>query len=441
MLQAIWHAGSLRSWVLLALALAVLPLLVSAVLGFVLLSHGVLAAFDDVARRQRYQLEPTQSLRLLLLETGEPLDVFVDDADPTQPPTYRELRQQIEARFASLHENLRTEAELQALVERARDDWSTADGEATEVISIRRPPGDPHGAELMQAFHGKIAAAVDKLGAASNRIEAQLRPDHDQALLDFERSEWVAGIAAAISLLGIAAGAFAIGRMLSVSVDRLVDGAARFAAGDRTHRIQVQVPPELHRVAEEFNRMIGRIHESEAALADLARRDGLTKLLNRRAFDDALAEAIARVQRLAEPIALLILDLDHFKRINDAHGHAAGDEMLRAAARAMVSEVRIIDRVFRIGGEEFAILLTGADATAAEATAERLRQSIAALSIPVHGAEIGATVSIGIALGSQSSEPGNLVETADKALYRAKSQGRNRVVIGDEGAAPDPAPA
>jgi diguanylate cyclase (GGDEF)-like protein len=199
------------------------------------------------------------------------------------------------------------------------------------------------------------------------------------------------------------------------------------------------VPPELHKVAEEFNRMIGRIHDSEEALADLARRDGLTKLLNRRAFDDALAEAIARVQRLSEPIALLILDLDHFKRINDTHGHGVGDEVLRKVAEAMVADVRIFDRVFRVGGEELAVLLTGVDATAAETTAERLRQSIAAMSIPVAGGEIGASVSIGVALGSQSSEPASLVEAADKALYRAKAEGRNRVVVGAEASVAEPA--
>jgi hypothetical protein len=223
MLQAIWHAGSLRSWVLLAMTVAVLPLATSAVLGFVLLSHGVLASFDDVARRQRYQLDPAQSLRLLLLDATGPVDLFLDDADPTQPPIYRELRQKVESSFAALHEALSTEPELQILVARARDDWTVADRRATEAMAVRRPPGDPHGVELMQAFHGRIAAAVDRLAAVSSRLEVRLRSDHDRALLNFERSEWLAGIAAAVSLLSVVVGALAIGRMLSVSVDRLVD--------------------------------------------------------------------------------------------------------------------------------------------------------------------------------------------------------------------------
>jgi len=208
-----------------------------------------------------------------------------------------------------------------------------------------------------------------------------------------------------------------------------VDGAARFAAGDRDHRIEIRVPPELHRVATEFNRMIGRIQESEEALSDLARRDGLTRLLNRRAFDEALAEARARMERMGEPSALLMLDLDHFKRINDTRGHAVGDDVLRAVSKKLAAQVRSLDRVFRIGGEEFAVLLTGSDANEAEIAGERLRRAVGEVRVHAQGTEIAPTVSICVAVAPDLEELKSLVEAADAALYRAKSEGRDRVVV------------
>jgi diguanylate cyclase (GGDEF)-like protein len=176
--------------------------------------------------------------------------------------------------------------------------------------------------------------------------------------------------------------------------------------------------------------MIGRIHETEDALADLAQRDGLTRLLNRRAFDIALTEVFARRQRMGESFALVLFDLDHFKRVNDTHGHAAGDEVLRAAAQAISSEMRPFDRLFRIGGEEFAVILFGVDAQSALATAERLGATVAARPVAIAGNAILTTASGGVALPDENPTPATLYQAADSALYRAKAEGRNRVVMG-----------
>lgn len=429
MLRMHWRAKSLRFWLTVGLALAVLPLALSAVLGHVLLNRGVIGTFSDVASRQRYQVAPAYRLRSALLEAVEPVDDFVDDGDPAQPPAYRLLRERIEGAFAQLLNHLQQEPEARTLAERARDDWTAADRVAAEILSVRRPGGDPHGEELMERFHGLIASAVDKLGAVSADLEVALNQDHDEALLFYERSQWVTGVASVVSLLAIIAAVFAVGRIMSASIDRLVAGASRFASGDREHRIDVQVPPELRSVAEEFNRMIVRIHESEAVLADLARRDGLTKLPNRRAFDDALVEMFARKDRLGVPGSLLMIDIDHFKRINDTHGHAVGDDVLRTVARTMASDVRLIDRVFRIGGEEFGVILSGADAIAAETTGERLRRDVAAVRVAVKDGELSVTISVGVAMADEESETTTLVAAADTALYRAKNEGRNRVVV------------
>jgi diguanylate cyclase (GGDEF)-like protein len=430
MLQTIGKSASLRSWIAIGMAVAVLPLAGSAVLGYTALKLGVIVPFRDVAARARDQVDPTQRLRLLLWETVQPLDAYMDEGDPRDARAYREMRQRVEAEFAALHAQLRAQPELQALITRARDDWTAADHLATEALSVRRAPGETRGAELMDSSNGLITASVDKLGVVYDALAGVVRDDHASALRAFRRSEWLAAAAGAASLVAILLGVLIIGRVLSASVERLVDGAQRFAEGERDHRIDIPLPPELHRVAQEFNRMIGRIHESEDALADLAQRDGLTRLLNRRAFDGALQEALARHRRMGEPFALLALDLDHFKAVNDTHGHAAGDEVLRRTAQTLGSQLRPFDRLFRIGGEEFAVILGGADGEAALAAAERLRASVEAHAVATEGVAVPTSVSIGVAWGEMTADSAALLRVADAALYRAKREGRNRAVMG-----------
>ena len=166
------------------------------------------------------------------------------------------------------------------------------------------------------------------------------------------------------------------------------------------------------------------------ALVDLSSRDALTGLANRRAFELALGREIDRVARSGKPALLLVLDIDHFKRVNDAHGHGAGDQVLRAVANALIDSVRPMDLVARIGGEEFAIVLPNCPALFGATVAERVRRRVERMPVMVSpGQEISCTVSIGGAFAPQwvRSTPALWVERADQQLYRSKAQGRNLV--------------
>lgn len=426
-----FKAKSLRFWVALGMVIALAPLALSAAGGYLLLNRGVIAPFHDVAFRQNKQIIPAQQLRILMWETLAPVDEFVEEGNPVHLASYRNLRAQIDAGFATLIDALADERTTQALLKQAHTEWTAADHNATELISVVRPTREPGHIAILQRFHGEIAAANDKLAAVYKLLNSGITDDHDAAVLSYERSLWISGIAGAVSLLTIIVGVFLIGRILSGSVDRLVDGAIRFAEGDRNHRIEVELPPELHRVAEEFNHMIGRIHESESYLDELAHKDGLTGLGNRRAFDETFQEIRARAQRHSEPAALLALDIDHFKRINDTFGHAAGDEVLRAIAEMMAQVLRPFDKAFRVGGEEFMMLLPRADAAKGREIAERIRETIASTPVKFNGEMIHVSVSVGVAELLESLELARLMEKADNALYRAKESGRNQVVVSD----------
>jgi len=203
----------------------------------------------------------------------------------------------------------------------------------------------------------------------------------------------------------------------------LVNGAAvavrRLAPGDR-----IAIGPYVAKYLGP-NDPEARLH---AELHRRATADALTGLPNRRAFEEALAREVARARRAGTPLALLAVDVDHFKRVNDQRGHPAGDAVLRAVAGRIASGARAGDLVARVGGEEFAVALPGAGPEAALEAAERIRARVAEEPIALEGGDLGVTVSVGVAsLGEPAPDGPSLAARADEALYRAKRAGRDRV--------------
>jgi diguanylate cyclase (GGDEF)-like protein len=165
-----------------------------------------------------------------------------------------------------------------------------------------------------------------------------------------------------------------------------------------------------------------------------SRTDPKTGLVNGAAWSELAAKELARARRQRHGLAVLMVDLDNFKAVNDAHGHLAGDEVLRAVAATLSAEVRAYDAVGRFGGEEFVVLLSGVDTASATSAAERLRARIRALDVGVGGASgntriTGLTASVGcVASPTAAGSVDELVGAADSALYEAKRAGRDRVV-------------
>ncbi|HEY7514605.1 MAG TPA: sensor domain-containing diguanylate cyclase, partial [Vicinamibacteria bacterium] len=163
---------------------------------------------------------------------------------------------------------------------------------------------------------------------------------------------------------------------------------------------------------------------------ELAVRDGLTDLYNRRAFNELLVQALAREDRQKGRLALILLDLDHFKKLNDTYGHPAGDAALRATARVLVQHLRKGDLAARYGGEEFVVILPGTDEEGALHLAERVRGAIEKHRLVFEGARLELAASLGAAVWPlDGQEPEALLAAADRALYAAKQGGRNRVVL------------
>jgi len=169
-------------------------------------------------------------------------------------------------------------------------------------------------------------------------------------------------------------------------------------------------------------------HDAAEEARHAAICDHLTGISNRRAFFDAAETELRRWRRLPRPLSLILIDADHFKKINDTHGHPVGDAVLRHIARLMGATFRQVDVVARIGGEEFAVLLPSADLVSAQRVAERLRAALESQPAQTDAGPVACTVSIGIAtMDDATSSVEALLKRADEALYAAKHGGRNRV--------------
>ena len=189
------------------------------------------------------------------------------------------------------------------------------------------------------------------------------------------------------------------------------------------------------RVAErtrELEKAMARLETVNRFLEDVSNTDQLTKLNNRHYFVKRYHEEYRRAQRHGDTISVIMLDIDHFKHFNDTYGHLAGDQCLVAVAKALSDCIsRAGDSLARFGGEEFIVLLTHTDLDGAHTVAERLRQAVEAIELELEEQTVSVTISLGVAsiVPNSPDHPEQLIQTADEALYSAKQQGRNRVVL------------
>lgn len=169
----------------------------------------------------------------------------------------------------------------------------------------------------------------------------------------------------------------------------------------------------------------------ESELEEMATRDPLTGLFNRREMSKVLEEELERARRYQRPMAVLWVDFDHFKEVNDTYGHAAGDSVLRSVSRLLLGSVRSVDSIGRFGGEEFVIVLPEMDLEEAQDTAERLRRKVADEPQPLgNGQAVALTISVGVAVYPDHGQTAStLCAAADKAMYLAKDRGRNCVAV------------
>ncbi len=310
----------------------------------------------------------------------------------------------------------------------------------SDFISYKRADGTRFYAAIAQLPHTSwwVVSATP-----SDKLNADTRSVRDKII--------------AIGLLCFAASlvlSALIARSISVPLQRLVGAMKEAGSGDTTVRVEQAGGDEIAVLSRKFNEMAGKLQQNKEELEEqvalrtreleranrkleaLSATDGLTGVANRRRFDEVLANELRRSVRSGHALALLMLDVDYFKKYNDRYGHLAGDECLRIVARVLQkSSRRATDLVARYGGEEFSLIIAESDTAHALQQAENICQAIFELKLPHADSPFGyITASIGVAslLPDEETTAEQLLRIADQALYHAKYQGRNRVVLGSD---------
>jgi diguanylate cyclase len=304
------------------------------------------------------------------------------------------------------------------------------------ILPTLLPPEDPfqaaaaRSAQLQWSGHAVLVFSLEVLHQRKNDV-----------LVGLVLSTLGALVAAAVLATWLAAG-------VTGPIDRISGVVERIGAGDLTARVEVKAAGVMASLAEGVNAMAGKVaytqnelteqvervtrelREQKDAAEKAARTDLLTGLASRRAFTESADLEMQRALRYSTPLSLVMVDLDHFKRINDNFGHRVGDTVLVSFARIVSQQVREVDVVGRLGGEEFAILLPNTDVAEAVRVTERIRLAVANNKLESNGQVIQYTASFGIATFSgHEVSLGGFMDRADVALYKAKRYGRNRVEL------------
>jgi diguanylate cyclase (GGDEF)-like protein len=307
----------------------------------------------------------------------------------------------------------------------AEEDWNRADAALEELLDREgRVPREEIEAELETfLFYQRRTATELRLAAQSSLADQQRLT----TAADASRREALTAIA--VSVIGglIVAGlaARSLARHVLTPITALERAAVRLGEGELSHRVEVRRRDELGALAAAFNKMAADLERSRDQLTHQALHDPLTELANRTLLADRVEHALAGARRRGTSVALLLLDLDGFKTVNDSLGHPVGDRLLAVTAQRIRSGLRAGDTAARLGGDEFAVLLEDIEADLAIEVADRLG---AALREPVllDGAEVALGASIGIALSGGVDTGDELLRNADLAMYRAKQGGRGR---------------
>ena len=426
-----WLRRSLRFWLTTGMLMSLAPIFISAIAGHFLYSGLIIQPLTEVASKQRQVLQPLQKIQLSLWDASVSVVDHAIDGQAQHREAYQAEAEEITTGFETLIAAMNEQGYSPGDVLLAKEEWHLLDSLSTSLLADGTISANPAVGEEVENFEALIDLLAHRLETIHDAIRIRNEQTHQEALTSLALSEVLVLIGLFISILGAVCGVALINRSLVSSMNRLAAGSIRFTQGDRAHQIQVQIPRELANVATAFNTMTDKIRAQEKRLEDLARKDGLTGLYNRRSFDEMLAEEVQRSHRHHRSLSLIMGDVDNFKSFNDSYGHQIGDDVLRLVSESLASNVREVDKVFRFGGEEFIILMPDASIEDAADIAERVRKAVEVSPIKLDENNKGhVTISLGVAVISSDTDSGDaILKRADEALYRAKESGRNRVIL------------
>jgi len=411
--------ASLRFRMLVGMAVMLMPLIILGA-GSLLASRSMIAALATVVQTGTDELRPVTDLQKLVLQAAMPPNDYIILGARSERALFDRLANETDERFRSLLASaLFEEPQERTLVIAANAEWQVARRIGYEIFAIPRPAGSASAGARMKVFDEHINKAAELLGRLYDTVQGEIGLQQAHAE-DVRRSMTVLLLAVFAGAVVIAAAAgVALSRSIIRPIRALQDGVVRFGQGDNSFRVVLKRNDEFGQLATTLN-----------AMAERLEFDSLTGVYTRQAFHRRLRNEMDRSMRYGHRFTLLMVDLDHFKTVNDTCGHLCGDDVLRSVTMRLLKDLRNFDSLARYGGEEFAVIMPETAAAGARAVAERLREAVAFQPVTTsRGSVLPITISIGMAVFPEDARSeDDLIAAADQALYAAKEQGRNRVV-------------
>jgi two-component system, cell cycle response regulator len=346
------------------------------------------------------------------------------------------LSKEIDQKFAILLNTPSQLAEKRRLLLAIEQQWQQAKIQSHRLFQLPASASTDSILQQQQPLKNYLANAANGSSRLINQLINFQTNDNIYRATELKRQARITiMIISAVAILMAIASALILARGILKPLKVLNNGVAQFGDGDLSHRINLKTQDELELLANAINWMADNLEKSQKALIELATMDGLTGIFNRREFNRRLTIEIERSRREGYPVSLLMVDIDHFKKLNDTYGHQSGDDALRHISALIKTEVRPGDLPARYGGEEFIVILPYANSDDAFVVAERLRNLIAAREIAIQDYQkVRVTASLGCAtfpVDAQTEQ--SLIAMADAALYRAKEGGRDQVCLACQG--------
>ena len=411
---------SLQLRMTIGTAAMLLPLLVLGA-GSYLASKSMVGALEVVARTETDELKPVISIQKLVLQSAMPVNDYLLTGDPSEQVLFDFLAHEVDSRFAVLKlSKCYEEEEERKLIDASWAVWQKTRTIGKKIFVSPVQEGGREPGQRMKVFDAHIDKTVENLNRLYDEVQHEITKQHAHAR-DVQRTmNLLLILVFAGALLATVIAGFLLSRSIILPIRALQDGVFRFGQGDNSFRVVLDRGDEFGHLAKTLNSMAARLEY-----------DSLTGVYSRPEFQRRLRNELDRSLRYGHILTLLMVDLDHFKRVNDTCGHPCGDDVLRAVATHLMKEVRNFDSVARYGGEEFVVIMPETGTDGARVVAERLRESIASRPITTsRGNTVNITVSIGMAAFPDDARSGeDLIAVADVALYAAKDGGRNRVVV------------
>ena len=337
---------------------------------------------DEIVNDAINETHHVMKLQMALHEVTMPVNDHIIHANPAEQDNYQALKKKVSQNFDATRSLETLYAEQIEAIGEARKEWMTALETADAIMMMKNPVGDPYAAARMELFDKQVENSISILDRIHHLAHSEIR-ERQESLYDIKEGLLVLMII--VFIVGVAIsiyGFIVLARATFAPLEEVTTIMDRFSKGELDHRIDREMVAEVKHLADGFNSMADNIRQMKDELERLGIEDPLTGCFNRRKFHDDIEIELSRAKRLEEHISILMIDLDHFKSVNDNHGHMAGDVVLKTIVTEINHQLRDYDTLYRYGISTFP---------------------------------------------EDASEEDGLLHSADQAVYEAKNRGRNRV--------------